>query len=270
MAENDKIETAGILSKMRQSAGLVNLQDLFDGLRESQKILGRKVLKLIQLNFTPEKVELITKKKPTDEFFSKVFAKYDIAVEEGLLTDTQQQSEFIQLTALKAMGVQVTDEELIDSSSLHDKKKIKERIAAQSQQAQQVEQVQTQMAMQQQAVLTESLNAKAESDKAMAVERIAKIQQDQAINVERLSRSEEDRTAGVLNLIKAVKELEDMDLESLLKKLNFLRDLENDQKASEETKKQELQSQIEQKQSSTQTSPAQTQENSQPPPNIVQ
>ena len=33
MAENDKIETAGILSKMRQSAGLINLQDLFDGLR---------------------------------------------------------------------------------------------------------------------------------------------------------------------------------------------------------------------------------------------
>jgi len=48
MAENDKIETAGILAKMRQAAGLVNLQDIFDGLRDSQKLLGRKVLKLIK------------------------------------------------------------------------------------------------------------------------------------------------------------------------------------------------------------------------------
>jgi hypothetical protein len=35
MAENDKIETAGMLAKMRQAAGLVNLQDIFDGLRET-------------------------------------------------------------------------------------------------------------------------------------------------------------------------------------------------------------------------------------------
>ena len=40
----------------------------------------------------------------------------------------QQQHQFIQLTALKSMGVNVTDEELIDASNLHNKKKIKERI----------------------------------------------------------------------------------------------------------------------------------------------
>ena len=139
MADNDKVETAGMLAKMRQSAGLVNLQDIMDGLRESQKLLGRKVLKLIQLNYSPEKIELITKKKPTDEFYSKTFAKYDVVVEEGVLTDTQQQTEYLQLSALKMMGVNVTDEELIDASNLHNKKQLKDRIAAQAQQAQQVQ-----------------------------------------------------------------------------------------------------------------------------------
>jgi len=233
MAENDKVETAGMLAKMRQGAGLVNLQDIFDGLRESQKLLGRKVLKLIQLNYTPEKIELITKKKPSDEFYSKTFAKYDVVVEEGLLTDTQQQTEYLQLSALKMMGINVTDEELIDASNLHDKKKMKDRMAAQAQQAQQMQQQQTQLAMENQAVITEAAHAKSQSDQALAAERTAKIQLDAALNAERIARSEEDRTAGVLNLIKAVKELEGMDLEALAKKLQILGAVELGQGAKE-------------------------------------
>ena len=233
MADNDKVETAGMLAKMRQSAGLVNLQDIMDGLRESQKLLGRKVLKLIQLNYSPEKIELITKKKPTDEFYSKTFAKYDVVVEEGVLTDTQQQTEYLQLSALKMMGVNVTDEELIDASNLHNKKQLKDRIAAQAQQAQQVQEMQTKMAMENQAVLTEAASAKSQSDLALASERTAKIQLDAALNAERMARSEEDRTAGVLNLIKAVKELEGMDLEALAKKLEILGSVEVGQGAKE-------------------------------------
>lgn len=238
MADNDKIETAGVLSKMRQAAGLVNLQDLFDGLRDSQKLLGRKVLKLIQKNYTPEKIQLITKKKPSDEFFSKTFAKYDVVVEEGLLTDTQKQSEFAQRVALRAMGVAITDEEIIDASDLHDKEKIKERIAAQSQKAQQVEQLQTQMAMQQQAVVTESLQSKSAADQSLAAERTNKISLDAALSAERISRSEEDRTAGVLNLVKAVKELEGMDLDALMKKLQILASIEVGQASKEQATKE--------------------------------
>ena len=233
MAENDKIETAGILSKMRQSAGLVNLQDLFDGLRESQKLLGEKVLKLIQINYTPEKIALITKKQVTPEFYSKTFSKYDIAIEEGVLTDTQQQTEFIQLNALRAMGVQISDEELIEASNLHNKKQIKDRIAAQTAQAMQQAQMQAQMAMQQQAVVTQSLGAKAESDQALAAERLNKIQLDAALSAERIERADEDRTASILNLVKAVKELEGIDIQHLLQKIEVLKALDTKQKPEE-------------------------------------
>lgn len=229
MAENDKIETAGVLSKMRQSAGLVNLQDLFDGLRESQKLLGRKVLRLIQLNYSPEKVKMITKKTPSAEFYSKNFTKYDVVVEEGLLTDTQQQSQFIQYAALRSMGVNITDEEMISSSSLHNKKKIKDRLVAQSQAAQQMQEMQTQMAMQQQQVMTNAAESKAMSDRSLAHERQAKIQLDQALNAERIARAEEDKTAGVLNLIKAFKELDGIDINNLRSKLSLIRELEGQQ-----------------------------------------
>jgi hypothetical protein len=240
MSENDKIETAGILSKMRQSAGLVNLQDLFDGLRESQKLLGRKVLQMIQKNYTPEKIKLITKKEATPEFFSKTFSQYDVVVEEGLLTDTQKQAQFAQLMTLKAMGVNVTDSELVENSNLHDKKPFKERMEAEQQQAQQAQEMQMQQAMQHQAVVTETLTAKAESDRALAAERTNKIGLDAALNVERISRAEEDRTAGVLNLIKAVKELEGIDIDHLLKKVQILTSIEMGQKAKEEGTKAEV------------------------------
>lgn len=233
-AENENIETAGMLAKARQGAGLVNLQDIFDGLRESQKLLSRKVMKLIQLNYTPEKIELITKRRPSDEFYSKSFSKYDVVVEEGVLTDTQQQNEFMQVAALRAMGVQFTDEELVDLSNLHNKKKYKDRLAAQQQQQAQIQQQQTEMAMQNQAVLTHAANAKAESDHSLAAERMAKIQLDQALNAERIARSEEDRTAGVLNLVKAVKELEGMDMNILLQKLQILGSIELGQATKEE------------------------------------
>lgn len=234
MAENDKIESAGILAKMRQAAGWVPLQDVFDGLRESQKLLGRKVLKLIQLNYSPEKIKMITKKEVTEEFYSKVFSQYDVAVEEGVLTDTQKQTQFVQLAALKMMGVPVSDEELVRNSSLHDKKPMAERFKAQAEAAQQQEQMQTKLAMEQQAIISESAHAKAQSDQALAAERMEKIHLDQALNAERISRAEEDRTAGVLNLVKALKELDTMDIELIQKKLEILNSMEMSQKQKED------------------------------------
>jgi hypothetical protein len=224
---DDKVETAGILAKQRQAAGLVNLQDIFDGLRQSQKLLGEKSMKLIQLNYTPEKIRLITKKEPTPEFFNREFSKYGIVVEEGILTDTQRETQFMQYLALKMAGVQIADSLIIEASNLHDKKQIAKLNAEQAQAQAQLQQQQTQMAMEQQAVATRSLDAKAESDKALAIERVAKVQLEQAVNAERLQRAEEDKTASMLNLVKAMKELDTMDLDNLARKIEILKNLEN-------------------------------------------
>lgn len=226
MAENDKVETAGILSKMRQSAGLVNLQDLFDGLRESQKILGQKTLKLIQANYTPEKIAMITKQQVTPEFYSKSFAKYDVVVEEGVLTDTQKQAQFLQLAALKANGIAVPDSLIIKNSNLENKKELEDYFAAQQQAQQQTEQMQAQMEMQKLKVVTDSLESKSQSDQALAAERINKVSMDAAVASERIQRSEEEKTGALLNFIKALKELETMDLTNALDTLKTLKEIE--------------------------------------------
>jgi len=233
MAENDKVETAGILAKSRLSAGLVSQQDLLDSLSESQEILSEKCLKLIQLNYSPEKIQLITKKRPTDEIFSKTFSKYNIVVEEGVLTDTQQQNEFLQRTALRTMGINITDAEIIESSNLHDKKKIQERMQKEAQAAQQSQQMQEQLLMQNQATVTRAVDSKSNAEDSLANERTAKIQLDKALNAERIARAQEDRTAGVLNIIKAMKELEGIDVETMDKRVETILALEAGQKEKE-------------------------------------
>jgi len=52
LSVNDK---SGILTALKQTAGLSALQGLFDRLDYSQRLLGRLILKLVQGNFTPGK-----------------------------------------------------------------------------------------------------------------------------------------------------------------------------------------------------------------------
>ncbi len=225
MPENEKVETAAILAKMRQSAGLISLRGVFDNLAESQKILGQKVMKMMQVNYSPEKIKLITKKEVTPEFFSKTFSRYDVTVEQGLLTNTQKQTEFMQLFTMKQAGMPIPDSLIVEKSDLHCRQELNEILDAQAKQ--QEEAIQRQMAMEdaQMAVTTEGIEAKAKADQSLAMERMNKIHLDEAIAEERKQRSEEESSASLLNMAKLLKELEGMDMQGLMGKLEMLKGL---------------------------------------------
>jgi len=228
MAENDKVETAGILSKYRQMAGWIPIQHIFDGIWESQQLLGEKTLKLMQAKYTPEKIKLITKKEPTPEFYSKAFSRYNVAVEEGVLTDTQRQSQFVQYVALQQLGVLPPEGAslIIKNSNLHNKKELYELMEKKQQAEAQQQQQAMQLQMQNQHTVTQAVEAKADADRSLAAERLNKVGLDAALNMERMARSEEERTAGALNIIKALKELDSMNLDNLHKKLALIKSLE--------------------------------------------
>ncbi len=225
MPENEKVETAAILAKMRQSAGLISLRGVFDNLAESQKILGQKVMKMMQVNYSPEKVALITKREATPEFYSKSFSRYDVVVEEGLLTNTQKQTEFMQLLTMKQMGMPIPDSLIMEKSSLHCRHELNEILDAQAKQQEEAVQRQMQMEDQQMAVTTEGIEAKAKSDQALAMERMNKIHLDEAISAERVQRAEEESTAQLLNMAKVLKELEGLDFAQIQGKVAMLRQL---------------------------------------------
>jgi len=237
-AQDDK---AGVLSMLRQGAGLTTLQILFDQLDMSQRLLGELQLRIIQQNWTPGKVKRILGDDPTPEFYNRAFGKYDAVVEEGLNTSTQKQMQFAQLLQLKELGVPVPTDLLIKSSTLQNKDELVASI-------QQAEQQQQQMAQQQHeaqvAVLQaqiKDLDAKAVANQGLGLERASRIEENRALAVERLAEAQKDRDLGVLDRIKAVKELTDIDLGQLEKALNIIRSLqqgaqEQETKLAEQTR----------------------------------
>jgi len=233
-AEDDK---AGILSMLRQGAGLTTLQVLFDQLDYSQKILGRIFIDLIQNNFSPGKIARIINEKPSDQFYNKAFGKFDAVVEEGLNTSTQRQMQFKQLLALRELGIPVPTDLLVESSTLQNKKELVEAIGQQEKQQAEMQQMQLQIATAKQQAEIKDLESRAEANAGLGLERASRVQENRALAIERLSESEKDKELGTLHKVKAMKELESMDithLEKLLQLSEYIKNLESTDEKQEE------------------------------------
>lgn len=208
-ATDDK---AGVLSMLRQGAGLTTLQVLFDQLDYSQKNLGRIFMNLIQSNFSPGKIKRIIGEDPQAQFYSKAFGKYDVSIQEGTNTPTQKQMEFQQLISLRELGLPIPTNVLIEASTLQNKKELVEALDAQEQQQSQQQQMQLQIALEGERAKIKDLESRAEANTGLGLERASRVQENRALAVERLAEAEKDRDLGTLDLIKAMKELEGMDL----------------------------------------------------------
>jgi hypothetical protein len=206
-------DKAGVLSMLRQGAGLTTLQGLFDNLDFAQKNLGKIMIDIIQANFTPGKIQKILEgEQPAPQFYNKAFGKYHCAVEEGLNTTTQRQMAFAQLLQLREVGVPVPDTLLIEACTVQNKKKLIDSLEQQQQQQQQMQQQQMQLQLKQLEADIESKHAKAKADEGWYLERTSRVAENQALAVERRSEAIKDQELGFLELVKAVKELEGMDV----------------------------------------------------------
>jgi hypothetical protein len=214
-------EKAGILSMLRQGAGLTTLQILFDHLDFAQKALGKLTVDIIQANFTPGKVKRIIEDEPTPQFYNKAFGKYDTAIEEGLNTTTQKQERFAQLIHLRETGVQIPDKSLLEASTLQGKKELIKAVDEAAQQAVQQEELQTKITLEETQARTNLAYARAEADRGLGMERISRIEENEAFAIERRAEAEKDHYAGVLNLVKALKEIEDVDLSQIQKMIEL-------------------------------------------------
>ena len=219
-ATDDK---AGILSMLRQGAGLTTLQILFDQLDRSQKLLGRVILETIQTNFMPGKIKRIIEEEPSPQFYNKAFGKYDAAIEEGLNTTTQRQMQFAQLLHLREVGVPVPPEQLIKASTLQNKKELTDAIKQAEQQQAQLQQMQQQAAIEEQKARTQLAQARATADEGLGIERLSRVKENEALAIERRSEAVKDRQQATLNMAKTLKELSDVDLAQLEKLIQLSR-----------------------------------------------
>jgi hypothetical protein len=233
-------DKAGILSMLRQGAGLTTLQILFDNLDFAQKHLGKIILKLVQENFTPGKVKRILNEEPTQQFYNKMFGTYDAVVEEGLNTTTQKQMQFAQLLQLRQAGVQIPDDVLLEAVTIENKQKLVESIKAQQQQQAQMAQQQAQMQMQEVQAQMEMAHARATADTGLGVERMSRVKENESLALERQAQAIRDEDEGVLSLVKAIKELEGIDLDNVVKALQVMGSIKTAQKVEQEQNLQDL------------------------------
>ena len=232
-------DKAGILSILRQGAGLTTLQVLFDHLDLSQRLLGQVHMDMIQSNWTPGKVQRILGEEPSPEFYNRAFQKYDAIVEESPLTATQKQLALQQALYLKEMGIPIPTSYLLKNMNIPDKDELIEQINATEQAQQEQEQHMAQLQMQQLMVDNETKISYAEAQKALASERMNKVQLDAALSAERIQRADEDRTGAILNLIKAAHEIQTIDVDNLTKALNLEQSIKQSSREEMEIQQQQ-------------------------------
>jgi len=210
-------EKAGILEMLRQGAGVTMLQGVYDKLDRSMKQLGRLMIKMMQNNFTPAKIQRIIAEQPTQEFYNKNFGKYDCAVEEGVNTTTQRQQEFITLVRLHEMGIPIPPKALLNAITVQNKNELIEMIEQQQQQQAQQQQQQAQIQMQELQARAELSHARAMADVAQGNERNSRVAENFAAAEERKHKAVAEDHAGMLDLIRSIKELETIDLSNIEK-----------------------------------------------------
>lgn len=206
-ATDDK---AGILSMLRQGAGLTTLQTIFDKADYTQRIYGKIRLEAIRKNFSKAKVARILNREPQPGFFTSKSLKYSIEVEEGNYSATQRQTELQQLLHFREIGIPIANKSILDVAFITNKQQVIADMEAESQQQQQQQQAQAQMEQQKQQSDMMAKYSKSRVDLAKEQELLASTQEKYAKIGLDSATAEHQMAEADLNLVKMMMGLEDM------------------------------------------------------------
>lgn len=238
-------DMSGVMMKLKMGAGLTGLRNIFDRLNQMQMYVGDIMNEMVLNNFGVGKIAHIIGEEPSEMIkavltpenqllkMSASMLKYNCTVEEAELTSTQRGLQFMQAIQLKQLGIPISNKYILEKSTLQGKKEVIEDIMQQEQQAQAMQQAQSEAELQQSQMLARSLEAKAQNDYAGAFERKARAISDIGLAKQHEGQAIHDRAKAVLEQVKAFKELKDMDEDRLIKLAHFVVDLEGKQKQLE-------------------------------------
>lgn len=228
-AQDDK---AGILSMLRQSAGLITLNKPFDKADYSQRLYGKIRLEAIRKNFSKGKITSILGKEPSAKFFTNYAQKYTIEVEEGNYSATQRQTELQQLLHFREIGMPISNKSILQAAFITNKAEIIQEMEQESQQQMQAQQAQAQMQQQKDQAEIVTKFAKARSDIARERDLNASAQEKVAKIVDIEADAEHKRTQADLETVKMMIALEDMDLANLRASLELAEFVKQSNQAS--------------------------------------
>ena len=221
-------QLSGRLAQMRIAQGIRGCRKVFDNVETTQMVIGDLILECIQNTYPPGKVKRILNEQPTEQFYDKQFEQYDAVIKQGIRSQSQRDAYYSELVALKREGiVDVPQSSIVKSLPMTGVTDLEKDIEAQQKQQ-----------MEQQANIDkaqlELLNATKEEKLALAQERRTRSVANVGLEVERSSEAEENRAQAALARAKTITEIASMHDERILKVLEFVNMLEQQEAAEQQ------------------------------------
>lgn len=186
--QQDK-QVSSLTLLMKQAANLLPFQKYFDQWDMALKLIGERLLQVALNNWNAEKVALMIGEEPSPHFFSKIFAKYQTVVEEGLLTATQKNIQAQQMLDINTtFGREVIPASMIiKDMNIQGKAEIMQYLQQQEEQASAVQAEQTNIQHAFEEMKMKELMAKIHNQLSQARERDARAESNVGLFEERMS-----------------------------------------------------------------------------------
>lgn len=209
--QQDK-QISSLTMLMKQAANLMVFQKYFDQWDYSDKLLGERLLQIVQNNWNYEKVKLIIGEEPSPYFYSRIFTKFQTVVEEADLTPLQQNLQAQQMMDINAQFQREVfpPSMVVPKLNITGKGEIIPFLQQQEQQASQLQQEQTAVQHAFEDAKLKDLYAKAASNLAMARERHGRAEADIGLFEERLSEITQNRAMATKAKMEALEKLVDV------------------------------------------------------------
>ena len=241
--EKGNTQISGRLAEVRIAQGLRGNRKIFDNVETSQQVLGGLVMKGIQNHYPPGKVERILAEKPTQQFYEREFEQYDAVIKQGVRSKSQKDAYYYELVNLKREGiVDVPQSEIVKALSMSGLSDLEKAMAEKDQiVAKQVAQDQEKQKLE-----MEVLNATKEEKLGLAKERQSRTISNLALKDERESEAQQNIAQAALDRAKAITEIAQMNESRILKVLQFVNELEQQEATGREAQKMQVGAQAEQ------------------------
>jgi len=240
--QQDK-QSSSLTLLIKQAANLMVFQKYFDQWDYSLKLLGDRFMQIVLNKWNAEKIKLYINEEPTPFFYSKVFNKYKVVVEESDLTPTQQNLQAQQMMEInERFGREVFPPSMIiPKLNITGKGQIIPYLQQQEQQAQMMQQQAQQVQSMVEDAKIKELYSKATANIAMARERHGRSEADIGLFEERLSEITHNRAMATKAKMEALEKLVDViakygEIESMLK-LNQIESFDYRQESNEDREK---------------------------------
>jgi len=241
-AQQDK-QASSLTVLMKQAANLMVFQKYFDQWDFADKLLGERMLQVVLNNWNAEKVKLFIGEEPTPYFYSKVFSKFQVIVEESDLTPTQQNLQAQQMFEInERFGREVFPPSMIiPKLNITGKGEAIKFLQEQEQQAQQQQQeIQSVQHAFEHAKLQE-LMSKAANNIAAAKERYGRFESNIGLLEERMAEVSKNRALSTKAKMEALEKMIDViakygEIETALK-MNEIQSYDYQQKEIEDQQK---------------------------------